>query len=316
MNILDQMSNAIELPEVALHKFLLKFRNDVNTLHVYYEGKCDNKLYYGLLRRIVNNKDIIIRTVICSNKSKVFDFRDILQGQSNDRNKIIYFVDKDIDDICNKYYDAFDDIHETEYYSIENYVACEEIFHDLCIEALNIANLDVEDGRGFVEYAMEKYNQEESKFFDAIRIIMIYVILLRRNNIRVSLDNIKISEMFLIDDNCCLINKVLVQDYSDYFLRKTQQDITPYLECFDDVDSELSNLEPKAYVRGKYHMSFFCEFMSVIQKHARTSLGFKQTFQFFDENLFLFAGPRMLVPESIDTFIKRNASDYIRVVGI
>ncbi|EPT0833112.1 DUF4435 domain-containing protein [Yersinia enterocolitica] len=313
MNFLDLMTNAVESPQTALHMFLLKLRNDVKTLHVYYEGKCDNKLYYGLLQRIIKNKDVIIRTVICKNKSKVLDFRLALQGRANDYNRIIYFIDKDIDDICSRSYSLSDDLHETEYYSIENYVVCNKILSDICIEAFNIANIEAHDGRGFVDFAMEKYNAEEAKFFDAIRIIMSYVVLLRRNSIRVVLDNIKINELFLVDKDCNLVNKIEVKDYSDYFSRKTNHDITPYLIDLDVVESELSRLEPRVYVRGKYHMSFFCEFMNIIQEHARNCLGFKQSFQLFDENLFLFAGPRMSVPESIDMFIRRNASDYIGV---
>ncbi|KFX11372.1 DUF4435 domain-containing protein [Pectobacterium betavasculorum] len=168
MSFLDLMDSAVESPQTALHNLLMKMTNSVKTLHVYYEGKCDNKLYYGMLKRLLNDA-VNIRTVICGNKKKVFSFKTELSDRNDDNNKLIFFVDKDIDDYFDDHnYIITKDMHESKYYSIENYVSCEQVFISICRECFDMKDLENSNNKFYIEI-LTKYNEVQEFFFSRIK---------------------------------------------------------------------------------------------------------------------------------------------------
>ncbi|KKI47943.1 hypothetical protein XK97_06075 [Obesumbacterium proteus] len=309
MSFLDRMQSAVESSQTALHIYLLKLSTDHYKLHVYYEGKCDNMLYEGMLRRVIRT-DVELRTVICKNKKSVYKFRKELEGRSNSKNIIIYFVDKDIDDFSIKPYEKYQDIHETEFYSIENYVSSFEILQELCNVTYGISpDWEVKDG--FYNGLKKTFYEKEKHFVNYFREIMVLAIYFRRKGIKPALSNIDYNDLISIDDNLNVIEKVPFEDIRGYFLSKVGLDDEIYDEECTKIDDILSTIDFRCYVRGKYHLSFFCDFANKIKNKAAANLAHKQRGQVFDEAIFLFAGPRISIPKSIIDFLASNAKNIM-----
>lgn len=312
MSFLDLMDSAVESPQTALHMFLTKMNNTINTLHIYYEGKCDNKLYYGMIKRLVEDS-VNIRTVVCGNKKKVFSFRNELIERGNEKNRIIFFVDKDIDDFFDDHnYSLTDEVHQSLYYSIENYVSCEQILISICRECFDMTNLENSNNEFYLKL-LESYKEAEKIFYQTVKDIMIFAFIARKNIVKPVLNNIKFSDIFYFDDKCNIHFNIKGghQDLLTYFIDKTKCDVSEYMYQYDEIESLINTIDARCYIRGKYHLEMFCAFLLSLQKAVGDILPYKQKFQINDESIFLFSGPRINIPESINEFIKNNASNFI-----
>lgn len=312
MSFLDIMEAAIESPQTALHTLLSKMSNSINTLHVYYEGKCDNKLYYGMIRRLVGDT-VNIRTIVCGNKKKVFAFKNELAGKSNKKNKIIFFVDKDIDNFFNDNdFLITNDMHQSFYYSIENYVVCEQILISICRECFDMSNLEDQNNDLYIRL-VQTFKSAQGFFFEKIKEIMIFAFIARESFPRPVLSSMKFSDLFYFDERCN-INFHIKGDYEsllDYFIAKTGCDISGCLNRYDYFEEMLNNIDERCYVRGKYQLEMFCSFLLSVQKAVGVILPYKQKFQINDESIFLFSGPRIIIPSTIKDFIKERTESFV-----
>ncbi|MEI7263769.1 DUF4435 domain-containing protein [Pectobacterium carotovorum] len=301
----ELLDNAVEAPETALHNFLLSIVSGKLKLHVYFEGKDDNLFYYRVIKRLVSD-NVTLRSVICKNKKLVYDFHSELSGQSDSENKIIYFVDKDIDDLSNEEEEKFNDIHVSEIYSIENYIPSEEIISSYCIEGFSISSES-----SFIPAILERYEKEEINFFESIRVLMGWAIFCRRNGNRPNFNNINFNDLFDVDSSLSLMKKMSDDELYDYFKNRSNVDFSLSDYDISGIHCELNSLNPRVYVRGKFHLAFFCKFMNKIKDMAREGTGFKQNCSIDPPNVMMWSGPRLTIPESVRTFINTNVPEFI-----
>ncbi|WP_089527746.1 DUF4435 domain-containing protein [Pantoea ananatis] len=311
MSFLEKMDTAIESPQTALHMLLMKMSNISQTLHIYYEGKCDNKLYFGMIRKLVKNQ-INIRTIVCGSKKNVFKFRGELSEISNENNKLLFFVDKDIDDFFERKFYLSREVHESLFYSIENYVACEQVLISICRECFDMSGLENSSAE-FYQELVQSYHQSEQLFFSVIKDLMIFAFIARLKVHKPTLGNMCFSDIFHFDEDCKIHfhMKGGYENLLEYFIDKTKCDISPFLDTYQEVEEKLNNLDVRSFIRGKYHFGMFCGFLSALQKALKDKLPYKQRFQINDENIFLFAGPRIKVPASIINFLNINIPNYL-----
>lgn len=308
VDYLELLDSAVESPETALHSFMLSIISGQPTLHVYFEGKGDNLFYYRIIKRIINDS-IKLRTVICKNKKLVYEFRNALDEQSDEENNIVYFVDKDIDDLSGDDVNIFDDVHSTTTYSIENYIPTGEIINAYCIEGFSI-NASSE----FIPAIIDKYERQESVFFEFFKVMMAWAIFCRRIGQRPNFQNINCNVLFEVNDDFEFKQKMSFSSLFEYFKRKSNVDFS--LEDFHktDIQSELDGLDPVSFVRGKFHLSFFCKFLEQIKNIARKGTGFKQSCVLDDENVMMWCGPRISIPVSIQKFVERQVPRLLQGV--
>ncbi|KFX11373.1 hypothetical protein [Pectobacterium betavasculorum] len=142
---------------------------------------------------------------------------------------------------------------------------------------------------------------------------MIYSFIARKYVNKPVLSNMKFNDLFYFDGKCNIDYKIKgnYNTLLEYFIEKTKCDITGYLDKYDDCLELLSKTDPRCYIRGKYHMEMFCSFLLSLQQAIGDKLPYKQKFQINDESLFLFAGPRIAIPDSIVDFISDALPDFI-----
>lgn len=99
-------------------------------MHAFFEGKTDESFYGTFLRSELPIK-WRLKTYICNNKDGVYFHFEQLKNLHSNVQPLLFFVDKDIEDIIPFPRVADERIHVTDYYSVENYVVTSD-----CIERI------------------------------------------------------------------------------------------------------------------------------------------------------------------------------------
>ncbi|MDF4456936.1 DUF4435 domain-containing protein [Vibrio parahaemolyticus] len=310
MDILEKLRRLKRGNEITLLEFINSLDKNSKCLHVFYEGKTDNGFYGSLVRRYLPENHIL-KTYVCGNKNEVYKVRDRLKSRDYISDVLIFLVDKDLDDLIPKEYPNHDDVHITEYYSIENYIVCSKLFEQCCSELWK-----VDCGDKQLELITEKFISQNHIFLEKLKLIMSWVICCRRLSVKPILANVKMKDIFYINENLQLQTlfdcdtKLL-----EYLSSKSKADVSILSSFINDVSDEISNLDPRCYIRGKYHLWFFVEFISCSKKALEIANGsrIKVHIDVNNASALDYLGPRMKTPGSLETFFLHHISQFSSV---
>ena len=165
--------------QVSKLEFLQGLEKGRPAIHVFYEGKTDNGFYLTMLKRKLK-KEKRLRTYVCGNKKEVYKTRDSLRNRDYE-DTLLFFADKDIDDIIPVDYPSYSDIHVTETYSVENYLVNQELFGQVSSELMKI---NVGDKQ--LEKIIDKYTDSENQFCNLMKSVMAWGLCCRRMDVRLS----------------------------------------------------------------------------------------------------------------------------------
>ncbi|MGI8453833.1 DUF4435 domain-containing protein [Pectobacterium carotovorum] len=303
MNLVEKLRQARGNPQVSLHLFLNQIKVGEKTIHVFYEGRTDNSFYGTMIRNCIGDRDIKLKTKICDKKKNVYYIRDKLCKRSYKDNYLVFFVDKDVDDLIPVNYDMHDNVHVTEYYSIENYFVDKEMYETICSELFKI-----ERGSEYIDILIGCFEKLEVAFFKEMQLIMGWVIACRRSGGKPLLSEINISDLFSINDELELCKNYAGRDsLIHYLMDKTDIKESIDNSVLDNVMNEINDLDHRVFVRGKYHLwlmiSAINKSVDIIRKSERK---IKMHVNINDSTAFDLIGPRVKTPTSISSFLERN----------
>jgi len=214
-------------------------------MYAFVEGDADKAFYrVHMQKHAASASDIYIYN--CDGKSEVYDaFQKIIDRYPNCR-RVLFFVDKDVDDIVGKLWPSDPRIYVTELYSIESYLVNRHVFERYFADYVKIRRVDV-----VFEQMSDEFDRQMVLFHRIARPIMAWVIAMRRAGRRVVLTNVRMGEL------CSLTNSGTSRRQRSrllpYLNRVTQ---TPESKAIwrnvRGVSDELQRLEAKRYVRGKF----------------------------------------------------------------
>src|SRR5216683_627388 len=118
MRFIDGLRNERESPTAAYHQFLLKASKFPGDVHAFFEGQDDVSFYTNFLHRFTSNSKGI-HPYRCGNKRGVYEAHGKVH-QMRRRERVVFFVDKDLSDILNEDWEGSQDIYVTDSSSIEN----------------------------------------------------------------------------------------------------------------------------------------------------------------------------------------------------
>jgi hypothetical protein len=298
MSLVDELRTLKQSNPVTLMSFLQNLRKNKPTVHIFYEGKTDNGFYGSLLRKELK-EDARIKTLVCGNKDEVYKVRQKLLIRDYPNDSLLFMVDKDLDNIIPRAFPPHDDIHVTETYSIENYLVSTPIFEQAVSEILK---LNIGDKQ--LEHLKNKFAPALSIFCETMIPIMAWIVCSRRLGIRPNLSNIKMNEIFNIDDNLILTNKLTESELYSYIESVTKVNTTIFNSFINTVKNELSGFSYESFIRGKYHLWFFIEFFDRSKKVLEVANGakIKVHFNLNTATALDFLGPRIRTPKSLQDF--------------
>lgn len=277
-------------------KLLQKYRFDANEMHYVFEGYDDVSFYFNFIRHI---SDSYVTHVSLGKKQSVELYQKI-DWTKYDKTRIIIFIDKDYSRLLDE--DEIDDenIYETTYYSIENYIPSTSILRRLINEILHFHEEET------ISKILEKYDSEYMKYTEQIKPIISWILLVRSNRLKANLNNIDIAKLFDIDRN--LNCRVLDIDRIVY-LESVTGVKTPVvgLSIFRRWYQSINQLPCKEYVRGKYEMWFLLTFFRCVNPYLREHFGHtsKVKTDITHGNAIEIIGPRTVIPPRLSDFLKK-----------
>ena len=273
-NTVDNFFNAKE--NISDNKTLFEIKQHYNfhnrTLHVFVEADDDFEFYRKSIEYIYVGFKIIHYPK--NGKKYVLSSYDVLDWKLYNKSRILFFVDKDYEDILGVCSKKDRNIFVTKFYSIENYISSKEIFKYALEEVYKIKNETI------VDVLVKKFENSFEVFENHMVYLTAIILIYRRNNEHMDLSNLKMDDFFMLKEldifklkyrNSVILNvikkssitpfeKGLVKGYKTIdCIKKTGADISKInskiiikniqeLKCYKDS---------RYYIRGKYQLWFF-----------------------------------------------------------
>jgi hypothetical protein len=254
MSFIELLRLSRSKPVTAVHKFLTNFNpSDSKRVYAFVEGEPDRAYYHAQLSEYAEDmRDIFVYN--CEGKRHVYDAYEKISARHPTCTRVLFFVDKDIDDILGKPWPTDPRIFVTEYYSIENYMVCREVLSRFFADYVKLRRVEVD-----LDVVLGEFDQQLARFHRMIIPIMAWVVLMRRAGNKVMLAGVNLSELLAIGDSGVMRRPG--SELVPYLLRVTQTpDPGPVWRDVRRTCRELRRLDPKRYVRGKFEAWWFIQF--------------------------------------------------------
>ena len=317
MTFIDVLEEAGNIPEASYIKFLHQYKFKDKTLHFFFEGLDDQSFYVNFIENIFPD-DYTFHYYVCNGKSNVYTNYSDINWTVYNKNRVLFFTDKDLDDILGISHIEDENIFKTKYYSIENYLVTSEVYCRFLREICYITDSKV------IDDLKETFITQLDRFSELMTRISAWVVYCRKNNFSVNLSDIDISKLFEITSTFKVKRNVTSGHKTpfEYICAATK---TAYynFRIIKDIATNLKKIKPaKRFLRGKYEIWFlyaFCkktiditipELNKEIRKNNQANklklTKCKVTIAVKPENIIQITAPRVRLPRDISTFLKSN----------
>jgi hypothetical protein len=253
MSFADLLRQSRSTTNASVHKFLTNYDPSQQRVYAFVEGDPDQAFYRSFISAFLLDGTPIY-FINCEGKKRVFDAHSkVIERYPSCRN-VLFFVDKDVDDLIGLSWPQDPRIFSTDCYSVENYVVCAEAAQRYLADYVKFRRVVID-----LSPVPTEFTARISQFYRAIRVVMCWIIAMRRSGARVVLNDIKLEE--LIELNSAVITPKKGVDRLDYLKRVTQSTQTVSWREVRRCCRELANAEPKKFVRGKFEAWFLVEFI-------------------------------------------------------
>jgi hypothetical protein len=301
MSFAEELKKARSGRTAILHEFSTNYNPNDSRVHVFFEGHDDAVFYRVVLERFVkeNRKLYMYR---CDGKARVYEaFRQIGEKFPSCRGAL-FFVDKDLDDIVGQPWPTDPRIFVTDVYSIENYIVSRDVLNRVVTDFVKFRDVHFQ-----MDPILDRFDRELQRFHTLITPLMAWIVVARRAGLRPMLSDIQLNELFNVSE-CSL--KVRPGPRIEYLNRVTAASLPGKTSNrVLQVVRELKRLPPKRFVRGKFEMWFFIEFLQGLvhrlEAEAREVSGsVKLRTQIGSRNLVEILSGRIDVPPSLLSFLE------------
>lgn len=308
MDLITELRRARSSPRTILGRLLTDYKPKGQTVHAFFEGQEDASFYLNFLTHFLPNNYQLF-TYRCNNKNNVYEVHSRFDRATYESRRLLFFVDKDYSVLLGEAWTVDSNIFVTEHYSIENYLVTETI---LCRYLRDILHLDeyVEDE----ELLVRQFNEQLKQFYSLTLTIFAWIIFVKRAGLRPLLNEIRLSRLYKVTDDL----RIVIHGRQKQSLLESLEEATGVItppnswKQIRAVANELKNTyPPKQYVRGKFELWFFVEFMSKIPellnsiKGAGTRRIIVKT-NINHGNAIEILGPRLQVPHDLEKFLESH----------
>lgn len=312
MTMLSIHADALE-KNTVYHEFLLYYKRAGNVVYGFVEGSQDPSFYRGIIDSFLPS-GWHAKLFQAGSREKVVQTCLEMDWKRFDTRRVCFFVDRDLTAFLSSSDDLPINVYVTDQYSIENDVVTRGTLSRVLEEVFNIVGISPSEE----DVIHTLFDEEYSKFREALVAPMSQILIWRRNGDRPCLDNIKLKDWF--EFACGIIT--LKDEYAKACARVTY--IASRCNCYMSPDEFLVTTEREfrnnggvqKYVRGKYVLWFFVQFVhsiyeSVSSYCARYRKKPKVHVSLGVENAIVILGSRVKAPESLRAFLTATYSSYI-----
>lgn len=310
MSFLSKLNAAIQNPVSNHIKFLTQYKKNEKSLHLFFEGEGDFSFYTGFVQQLAPTYKLYY--YLCEGKKNVFECYNSIQWSFYLKNRCLFFTDKDYDDFVGKVWHSDENIYETKYYSIENYVVVNTVLERFLREICHIHD------DGLISEILAKFEVQLSVFVNSLQLLSAWIIYHRKINSKLNLNNIDLADIFCFNDELELHIKHHASDLIEHVENCTQC-------CTDRTDNEIwqeiyfiqqnltSITNHKFYIRGKFEIWFLFAFCKCTVDRlipnlnlVKTRKKYKVQIQLNQQNILQIIAPRLIIPDEVKEFIDKN----------
>ncbi len=253
MSFTDLLRNARSSRGTVVHKFLTNYDPNSDRLFAFVEGDADEVFYRAQIQKYVpDQRQIYLYN--CEGKQGVCNAYEDIVGRYPKCERVLFFLDKDLDDLVSARWPADPRIFTTECYSIENYVVSMESLSRYFKDFVKIRRVEID-----LDTVLVHFDDGLNTFHRLMLPVMAWIVVVRRSGARVNLQDVNPGLLFQVSD--------------EGTYRKQKRGIVAYLCRVGQVGPgiaswkllrrafiELRRLPAKSYVRGKFEAWWFIEF--------------------------------------------------------
>jgi hypothetical protein len=253
MSFIELLRNARSSRGTVVHKFLTNYDPNSDRVFAFVEGDADEVFYRAQIQKYVpDQRQVYLYN--CGGKSGVCHaYEDIIKRYPKCQ-RVLFFLDKDVDDIVSVTWPSDPRIFTTECYSIENYIISRDSLSRYFKDFVKIRSVEVD-----LDAVLVGFDDGLRGFHRLILPIMAWIVMARRAGRRVQLQDLDPGELLRVTDDGVLRRPARCS--MSYLNRVAQTDLgTPIWRHLRATCTELKRLPARAYVRGKFEAWWFVEF--------------------------------------------------------
>src|SRR5581483_1487912 len=253
MSFTDLLRKARSTRVAMSHKFLTNYDPNSERVYAFVEGDADEAFYRAQIQKYVPDQRLIY-TYNCDGKAGVAEaYAEIVKKHPNCE-RVLFFLDKDVDDIVGIQWPSDPRIFVTDCYSIENYIVNKQALSRYCKDYVKIRKVEID-----IDSVLEQFETDLFHFHQMMLPVMAWIVIMRRSRCKVNLQNVDPGELFRVTDdgNSRRPKRCSIA----YLMRVTQATSpSPSWQRLKVTCKELRTLPAKSYVRGKFEAWWFVEF--------------------------------------------------------
>jgi hypothetical protein len=274
-------------------------------IYVFVEGEHDEDYYVPAISRILSN-DREIHPFWCDGKDAVIEVCSLIYNEYDYTPRVIFFVDKDLEDVLGLQFSGDERTYVTDYYSIENHVCRSEFVRCVAREFWKVQRFDLD-----VEEIAREFNAQHASFIKAVIPLAIVHVAAKCRGLAPNMNNVTLGKY--IDVNADGVSRRRQRSLHDYL-----RDIGIQAAALDRSSLHVARclvrqLEAKVYVRGKFELWFLLVFLNLkwatlakIGGDGRRRM--RKTLNLLLQNIFTIFRGRMPEPASLTSFLQRLAA--------
>jgi len=253
MSFTNLLRNARSSRVSTVHKFLTNYDPNSNRVFAFVEGDADEVFYRAQIQKYVpDQRQIFVYN--CEGKKGVCNAYEDITIRYPTCQRVLFFLDKDVDDIVGASWPSDPRIFTTEFYSIENYIVNKDALRRYFKDFVKIRRVEID-----VETILVNFDDGLRTFQRLMLPVMAWIVVAKRSGARIHLQDVNPGEMFYVT--------------AERTLRKPRRGAIGYLcrVCQASVEitawpmlrrtaMELSRMPAKTYMRGKFEAWWFVEF--------------------------------------------------------
>jgi hypothetical protein len=224
--------------------------------------------------------------------------------------RVLFFVDKDIDDVLGAGPRVSPRLFISDGYSIENYFANKDVVDQFFANFVKLKNVECN-----LSLIGQQFEDHVSQFYRLLLPVMAWILAARRAGVRPVLNDVKMSELFNIND--AGVSRRKGRDAIAYLRRVTQlqSDPTSWREI-RLAARELSRLQPEKFSRGKFvgwalvtTLGRSLESLNIVAREGGGA--FSCSVQLQESNFVQILAPVLACPDSLREFLAFHLSEEV-----
>lgn len=299
----ESLKERRESTNIAFLELKQQYSSNEDKIYWIVEGK-DDFTYYSYLLKKLNTKTQC-KILRANSRDNVIKIYETIDWETFSKERIFFFIDRDLSDILKEYIPDSDNFYVTDYYSIENSIFTRE----LMVGVLEMYYLRDELKHNQKNHILNLYDNATTQHERLFRYIMSWIVHWRSNKINCHLNNLHPERLYTIQQGQFQRSAQYNNDNSvAVFIHQSCNVQYNMINDLNKYTKEIDNNGGiRKYIRGKYLRVFFIQFLkSIASSFAQIFTGTKNltaNTTISPDNAITLFGGLITPPQSLRNFL-------------